>query len=173
MKGGIRMDIEPFRADGDMSAIVERYKSMIYGIALTHTRNQSDADDVFQSVFLVYFQKDRAFNEEEHRKAWLIKTTINCCKKVSGSAWRRWTVPLEDAPEQVFTFSSDEENLVYIALRELPAKYRNILHLFYFEDLPVDEIGKILGIRAGTVRMQLKRGREMMRERLKGDYFYE
>jgi RNA polymerase sigma-70 factor (ECF subfamily) len=167
------MERQSFRADDSFDEIIERYKSTIYGIALTHTQNRADADDVFQDVFLVYFKKHRTFNEEGHRKAWLIKTAINCCKKISGSSWRKRTVPLEEASEQVFQFSSDEENLVFAALRGLPAKYRSVLHLFYFEELSVDEISRHLNVRAGTVRMQLTRGRNMMRDKLKGDYWDE
>ena len=167
------MNMQLFRADGSIEEVIEKYTTMVYGIALTHVKNHTDADDVFQEVFLIYYQKGKTFNDEEHRKAWLINTTLNCCKKNLGNTWRKKTLPFEDFSDKIFQFASEEENSVYTALCELPAKYRIVLHLFYYEDLSVQEISRALKIRAGTVRMQLTRGREMIRNKLKGDYFYE
>lgn len=167
-------------SETSIDEVIEKYSKMVYGIALTHLENKTDADDVFQDVFLTYYQKSKNFNEEDHRKAWIINTTLNFCKKTSGSSWRRKIVPLDDLPDQSesqtrygFQFEIQEENLVFQALCELPIKYRLVLHLFYFEDMPVDVISRALKIRAGTVRMQLTRGRELIRSKLKGDYLYE
>ncbi|MDR2531444.1 MAG: sigma-70 family RNA polymerase sigma factor [Oscillospiraceae bacterium] len=152
---------------------VEEYQHMIYGIALSRLGNRFDADDVFQEVFLIYFSKNISFRDEGHRKAWLIKTTLNCCKRVLHSTWRRKTTALEDSHELTYQFASREENLVFTALRGLPEKYRTALHLFYFEDFSGDEIARILGISGAAVRMRLKRGRDLMREKLKGEYDFE
>ena len=73
----------------DMNTIVKKYKDMVYRIALVRVGNQWDADDVFQEVFITYCQKAPEFREGEHRKAWLINTTINISKKVTGSIWRK------------------------------------------------------------------------------------
>lgn len=163
-----------FCANNSIDEIITRYTKMVYGIAMTHVNNPADADDIYQEVFLAYFRKERSFNDEEHQKAWLIKTTLNWCKKMTGSSWRKKTRPLEEELlDQTFQFASEEENLVYQALCELPEKYRMVLYLFYFEEFTIDEMSKVLKIRAGTIRMQLTRGRDMMRSKLKGEYFYE
>jgi RNA polymerase sigma-70 factor (ECF subfamily) len=159
--------------DINIENIIHTYKKTVYSIALSHTRSKHDADDVFQEVFLVYFRKEPVFKNEEHRKAWLIRTTLNHCKKLTLSTWRKRTTSLEAAPELTYRFSSDEENAVHAALRELPEKYRTVLHLFYFEQYKTEEIGKILKINTGNVRTRLKRGRDLMRQKLKGEYFYE
>ena len=111
-----------------------------------------------------------SFDDEEHLKAWLIRTTINLSKKMWGSIWRKKVVSLDNLPEQVYQFDTEEQDYIYSALCEIPTKYRTVLHLFYFEDMSVEQISKALKIRPGTVRMQLTRGREMMREKLKGEY---
>lgn len=162
-----------FRADDSTIEVIAKYTKMVYGISLTHTKSKFDADDAFQETFLVYLNTNKTFNEEEHRKAWLIRTAINCCKKITSSTWRKKTIPLNELSNELFQFNSDEENLVYSALCDIPEKYRTILHLFYFESLSVDEISKVLKIKEGTIRMQLTRGREMMRTKLKGDFFNE
>ncbi|MCL1823085.1 MAG: sigma-70 family RNA polymerase sigma factor [Oscillospiraceae bacterium] len=156
--------------------IIEKYQSMIYRIALSHTGNRFDADDVFQEVFLTFFKKNKTFRDEEHRKSWLIRTTQNCCKRALNSTWKKRTVPLEaseNLQELTYQFNSREENLIFTALRELPEKYRIVLHLFYFEEFSTEEIAGFLEISGGNVRMRLKRGRDMMREKLKGEYDFE
>lgn len=164
------------RADDDTEEVIDRYSRMVYSIALVHVRNQADAQDVLQEVFLAYCRyrrEGRSFREEEHRKAWLIRTALNCSRHVTAGSWRRRVVPLEEAPDSPVTFSSREENCVYAAVLALPDKYRTPLYLFYFEDFSIEQISRITHVRPGTVRMQLTRARERMRTLLKGEYFDE
>ncbi|MBN9106798.1 MAG: sigma-70 family RNA polymerase sigma factor [Propionibacteriaceae bacterium] len=161
----------------DTHAVVMRYQRMVYGIALTHTGCRGDADDAFQDVFLAYHRRQPSFRSEEHRKAWLITTTLNCARQIAGSSWRTRVVPLAPdadaaAPKQ-FEFATLEQNLVFAALRTLPATYRTVLHLFYFDDLAVARIAEILEVSVATVKMRLSRGRQMMRDRLTGGLFDE
>ena len=153
--------------------VIGLYKNMVFKITLTHTSNRLDAEDAFQQTFLAYYQKDKTFSDEEHRKAWLIRTALNCSRRITQSSWKKKTVSLEETSDGCFQFVSEEENLVYRSVMELPEKYRTVILLYYFEDLPSEEIALILKRKSGTVRMQLMRGREMLREKLKGDYFDE
>ena len=92
-------------------------------------------------------------------------------RRLTSSSWRRKTVPLEEGEAAVF--QEPEENLVWQALCSLEETYRLPLYLFYFQELPTGEIAKLLSLRPGTVRMRLSRGREQLREVLKGDFFDE
>ena len=167
------MEALPLRAGGEMDSIIDRYQNTVYGLALARTGNRADADDVFQEGFLAYCQCGKTFRDEEHRKAWLLRTTINQSRRVTSSSWRQKTVPLserEDAPVQ---FREPEENRVWEALQGLAEDYRLPIYLFYFQELSTREIAKVLAIRPGAVRMRLTRGREQLREKLKGAYFDE
>ena len=167
------MEALPLRAGGEMDSVIDRYQDMVYGLALTRTGNRADADDVFQEVFLAYYQCGKTFRDEEHRKAWLLRTTINQSRRVTSSSWRQKTVPLserEDAPVQ---FREQSENEVWSALQSLAEDYRLPIYLFYFQELSTQEIAKVLAIRPGAVRMRLTRGREQLREKLKGEFFEE
>lgn len=167
------MSIQPPREDSLIEEIVQTYKNMVYKIALTHTHSQTDADDVFQQTFLIYFSKNMSFHDEEHRKAWIIRTAVNCCKKITTSSWRKKMVPLNELSGQSFQFETEDQNILFAALQELPPRYRTVIHLYYFEDYSAQRIGSILKIKAGTVRMQLLRGRQLLRNKLKGVYFDE
>ncbi len=158
---------ETFVQNESIETVIQRYKATVYSVALSYVNNREDADDIFQEVFLIYFRTNPQFNEEEHRKAWLIRTTINCSKRVVDSTYRKRTVPLDEMEEESFQFQTKEENAVYVALQALPEKYRTVLHLFYFEDMSIDMICKVLDLKSSTVKVQLMRGREMMKEKLK------
>ena len=171
---------DPSKGDllpGDTHSVVERYESMVYGIAVTHTRCRGDADDVYQEVFLTYHRRNPEFNDEQHRKAWLITAALTCARRTRLSSWRTRVVPLDPAdtaaaPEE-FTLASDEQNVLFRALRSLPETYRSVLYLFYFEDLPVAQISELLGVEPGTVKVRLSRGRAQMRDKLLGGLFHE
>ena len=142
---------------------VDRWGDMVYRLALARTANVPDAEDVFQEVFLRYFRHEDRFHTDEHRKAWLLRCTINRCKSVLSSPWRRRTVPLETAAG---VGVEDDYREVYSAVLALPAKYRAVIHLHYFEGLSVAEMAAALQSTEGTVKSQLSRGRALLRDLL-------
>lgn len=152
--------------------VIRRYADMVYRLALARTGNRSDADDVFQKVFLRYVQKAPDFTEEEHRKAWLLKVTVNCFVKLLTSLWKK-RVGLfseqqepEHGTEERGYAEAEGDFVIWRELMNLPEKYRVALHLFYYEELGTEEIGKITGQKPSTVRAQLTRARRMLRERM-------
>lgn len=143
----------------DTAEAVAQYGSAVYRLAYAMTRSRSDADDVFQEVFLRYLRSAPAFREEEHRKAWLLRVTINCAKKLHAAPWRRRTEPLSETLEA----PSPEGEALWEELRRLPDKYRTVLHLYYYEDMTTEEIARLLDRSPATVRSQLMRGRDRLR----------
>ena len=125
---------------------VRRYSDMVYRLAFARTGNTADAEDVYQEVFLRYLRSDPQFTSEEHRKAWLLRVTINCAKKLHAAPWRRRTEPLSETLEA-----------------PSPDKYRTVLHLYYYEDMTTEEIARLLDRSPATVRSQLMRGRDRLR----------
>ena len=143
---------------------VERWGDMVYRLALARTASVPDAEDVFQEVFLRYFRHEEKFQSDEHRKAWLIRCTVNRAKSLLASPWKQRTVPLETAAE---VGVEDDYREVYAAVLSLPGKYRTVIHLHYFEGLSVAEMAEMLHTAEGTVKSQLSRGRALLREMLK------
>lgn len=154
-----------FNSNESAQSVIERYSDTVYRLAFARMGNRYDADEVYQEVFLRYVRKNPTFNSEEHRKAWLIKVTVNCCRKLSGSFWNRNTEPFDEE----IAFESDLENTLYYELKKLPPKYREVIHLFYYEDMTTEKIAAALGIRSSTVRSQLTRARSMLKDILKED----
>ena len=154
----------------DISSTLEQYSDMVYKLAFSRAKNATDAEDIYQEVFLRYITSKVEFESEEHKKAWLLRVTINCGNKLFTSAWARHRAELDDAtvaaapaPE-----SSDESGLL-AAMKKLPEDYRTVIHLFYYEDLSIKQICGILGKKEGTVKSQLNRARALLKKELKGE----
>ena len=141
----------------DTAEAVAQYGSAVYRLAYAMTRSRSDADDVFQEVFLRLHRSAPDFANEEHRRAWLLRVTANCARSLLASPWRMRTLPLED----VYSYQDSVESAVDEALAHLPGKYRAVIHLFYY--------ARILGRSPSTVRAQLTRARQKLRTLLKED----
>ncbi len=142
---------------------VERWGDTVWRLALARTANVPDAEDVFQEVFLRYFRHEDELDSDEHRRAWLIRCTVNRAKSLLSSPWRRRTLPLEVAAQAGV---EDQYREVYSAVLSLPARYRAVIHLHYFEGLSVAEIAGALNKPEGTVKSQLSRGRALLRQLL-------
>ena len=152
--------------------VFERYADMVYRLAFSRTKSRSDADDVLQDVFVRYVRAATAFSEEEHRKAWLIRVTLRCCASFMTSAWKRRTVTLDQATHHEGELSeawARDYSDVYEAVMQLPAKYRSVVHLFYYENFSVSEIAGLCALPEATVKTHLYRARERLRHALRDD----
>lgn len=142
----------------DTTGAVDRWGPAVYRLACAVTGSRSDADDVFQEVFLRYHRAAPDFENEAHEKAWLLRVTANRCKSLLCSPWRKRSVPLED----VYACPGPEESAVTEALAALPSRDRMLLHLYYYEGYRTEEIAGLLGRKSATVRSQLTRARQKL-----------
>lgn len=148
--------------------VVERYANAVYRVAHQYCGNRSDAEDVTQNTFIKLLQSNKKFDTEEYLRRWLFRVAINEAKNLNMSFWKRRMVSLED-PEvgMSYDFSTEEQSQLYEAVMQLPAKYRLVIHLYYFEDYNIKEIAEILRIKETTVQTQLMRARGKIKEILK------
>lgn len=144
---------------------VKRYLDMVYRIALNWFRNPADAEDAAQNAMLRLWRTDTEFQGEDYLRHWLVRVTLNECKRMSAHPWRRRTVPLDQCPEPVF--SDPAQQTLYQEVMELPVKYRVPLYLYYYEGYKVDEVGELLGLNASTVQTRLARARAKLKTQLK------
>jgi len=152
----------------DINKAVATYADTVYKIALARTGNKHDADDIFQEVFLRLTKYAGKISSDEHAKRWLIRVTINCCKD-HYAFWKTNTFDISD----LGVVWMPEENDIYQSVLRLPPKYRDVIHLFYYEQLSIKEISIVLKIKETTVKSQLSRGRDKLRDMLNGELLYE
>lgn len=155
--------LQAVRADWDIESVVARHADMVLRLAMARCRNRSDAEDVFQEVFLRFVRSQHKITSEEHCRAWLIRCTINCSKTLFSSAWNRRTVPLDES----IPFEDSHQSETYSAVLNLPAKYRTVIHLYYYEGFSIAEIAGLLHRNESTIKSQLSRARAMLRETLR------
>lgn len=151
----------------DPAEIVEAYADMVYRAAYGLVKNQADAEDVAQDVFLSLLRAQPQFESAEHQKAWLLRTTVNKCKDHFKSAWQRRTQGLDETMSIPFT---PAESTVLDAVRSLPLKYRTVVYLYYIEGYSAKEIAALLGVAQNTVLSQMSRARKLLKDKLKGDF---
>ena len=149
----------------EFEAAAEKYKDNIYAVAFNFFRNSVDADDIVQDVLLKLYKTDKEFSSQEHVRNWLLRVTVNQCRKVSVSSWFRKHMPLEDYAESL-KYETPEQSDLFFAVMRLPKKYRIIVHLFYYEDYSTREIAAMLKLKEPTVRTRLARARKLLKERL-------
>lgn len=138
---------------------VEKHSNMIYRIAFQYLRNKADAEDVLQDVFIKLLEKNPDFENEENRKAWLIRITINLCKDRLRSFWRRKTVPLNEADGQTVDFDTNIFNELFL----LKPKYRIILYLHYYEGYSINELSSVMRCNPNTVSSRLRQARQQLK----------
>lgn len=147
--------------------LVKRYQQNMFAAALSACKDPQDAEDAVQEALLAYHTSGKEFESEEHIRAWLLRVAINKAKNMRMSFWKKHKVSLEDYMESI-SFETEQESGLFEAVMELPEKYRIVLHLYYYEDYSIREIGKILRRTENTVKSQLSRGRAMLKESFKG-----
>ena len=138
------------------------YADMVYRIAYRYVKNSIDTDDVFSEVFLAYFKKERTFESEEHRKAWLIRVTINCAKDFLGQRAQMQQLHEEILPDPTAP-DTDTYMDLHKAIEQLRPEYREIIKLYYLDDLSVKEIAQILNKNENTIKTQLSRARDTLK----------
>lgn len=156
--------------NGDLEAwgeIVSRYKEAAFGVAVAILRNRADAEDAVQDAFVRAYERLRQYDLSRKFSTWLFTVTANVAKNALRRR-RRDPQPKEVwAEDPAWTvWQEDMELTVREAVWGLPESYRAPLVLRYWHDLPLEEIGAVLGLRLGTVKTRLHRARALVRAEL-------
>ena len=153
----------------ETQSLVEAYRDRLFAAAFQVCGNAADAEDAAQEALLRYHISEKQFESEQHIRAWLLRVAINCAKNLSRSFFRRNTVPLETYMETL-EFDSGESQEIFREVMSLPEKYRLVIHLYYYEDYSVAEIGRILALTESNVKVRLSRGRQLLKKSLQEEW---
>ena len=156
------------RSEQEANRAIERHADTVRRLCMIHLKNYADTEDIFQTVFLKYVLSTVTFESDAHERAWFIRVTINACKDLLRNFFRSRTVPIDELAEQAAALPDDHREVLEAVL-SLPAKYRDVVYLHYYENYTAPEIGKILGKNVNTVYTLLTRSRQLLKEKLGGD----
>ncbi|MDO4633988.1 MAG: sigma-70 family RNA polymerase sigma factor [Eubacteriales bacterium] len=159
---------------GDLNAraelIMDRYGNMILRLAYSYLHNMSDAEEILQETLIKFLQTAPSFAEDEHEKAWLLKVAGNLSKnRIKYNSVRN----VDELNEELVAEEREDLSFLWEAVKELPDKFREVIHLFYYEGLSTKQISDVLDRKESTVRSDLKRGREQLKKVLREEYDFE
>jgi len=150
-----------------LEQIFRDYYQLIYRVAFSQVKNHADAEDITQEVFLKIIRHDMRYQSMEHERAWIVRVTVNLCRDLLKSKWHKTSVSMEEVSEaqrgSCENFTEIQDDMMWAVL-QLPEKYRNCLYLFYYEDYSIKEIAQSLEMPENTVKTNLKRGRQALKE---------
>ena len=156
----------------EIDYIVEKYKDPLFAISFNICQSTEDAEDVLQDTFFKYYTLSKDFEHESHLKFWLIRVVINHSRDIVTSFWRKkrtnWEEYIQSLP-----FTEPKEQRLLEAVMVLPEKYRTVVHLYYYEEYSIQEIAGILKKREATIKSQLHRGRKLLKQMLKEEWYDE
>lgn len=156
-------------------ALVNRHKTKVTNTAAAITRRGYMAEDAAQDAFVTAWIKLNSLREPQKFGSWVCKIARRCAIN-TVNAYRSY-LPIDDVelyianddrdadPEYAYC-RAEEEKDINSAVDKLPERVGQIIRLHYFEDAPVSDIAKLLGLSVGTVKSQLHEGRKRMRKEL-------
>lgn len=156
-----------------IAELVDKYGDMVLRIAYTYLKNQADAEDALQELFLRIMDKKPEFNDAKHEKLWIVRTAINICKNKINLFWNKNKCSIDDIAEIKSYDKYNTDSDVLKAVMSLPEKYRIVVYMFYYEEYTTPEISEILHKSDTTVRSLLHRARNKLKSILKEDYDFE
>lgn len=149
-----------------------RYKDLVYTLALRMLKHREEAEEAAQDAFIKAYTSLDKFKGESKFSTWLYKITYNTCldrlkknkKHFNDVAIDEFTEhKLETIDNALETLIKNERSkLVRQCIDKLPSESSMLLTLFYFEELSLDEISKIVNINANTVKVKLFRARKKL-----------
>lgn len=160
--------------DNDKEAIirqmVETHQTPLMRLCYLYLHDVQLAEDAVQETFIKAARTLDKFRGEASMKTWLTSIAMRTCCDMRRSFWFRRMdrrVTPEMLPDPVQS-PLEEETALAVAVMNLPHKEREVILLYYYQDMNVNEIARALGVTQPTVSYRLKRAREKLRQELEG-----
>ena len=150
--------------------LVNQFQASLLRTCYMYLRDQEQAEDAVQETFFKAYRNLGAFRGESAEKTWLMKIAVNTCHDMRKTAWSlhmdRRVTP-EMLPEASVPFEEFEEGLI-VEVMNLPLKLREVVLLYYYQNMDTNEIAETLGIARSSVSGRLQRARKKLRDVLEG-----
>lgn len=153
-----------------LADLIDRYERELLHLCCVTLGDVTQAEDAVQETFIKAYRHLDAFRGESSEKTWLYKIAINVCRDMRRSRWMRlfdrsvsvdtMQIPVGGAPDVSIALMQE--------IMRLPVRQREAVFLFYYQDMTLSEIGKLLGVPISTVGDRLNRARKQLRKALQG-----
>jgi RNA polymerase sigma-70 factor (ECF subfamily) len=150
--------------------LMTTYGNNVLRLAYSYLHNMSDAEEVLQDALIQFIKTQPQFEAAEHEKAWLLRVAINLSKnKITYNNIRK----TDELSETLAVNETEDLSFVWDAVKQLPAKYSEVIHLYYHEGYSTAQIASLLSKKEATVRSLLQRARIKLKDVLKEVYDFE
>ncbi len=165
----------------ELCRIMEEHGTQLLRLCYMYVKDKQLAEDAVQETFLKVFQKYPTFRHECSEKSWITRIALNSCKDILRTPWIKKvdrTMPMEERLKNAHAQAAKDGlladgQLVLEEVTRLPAKYKDVILLRYYENMKLSEIAQALRISERTVRTHLQQANKRLHQRLKGWYFNE
>lgn len=166
--GGVT-DSDSIRRQG-FCHMVEQHQATLLRTCYVILRDYALAEDAVQETFLKAYRAMDSFRGDCSEKTWLMKIAVNTCRDMKRLAWFRWLdrrITPEQLPQASIPFELRDDH-VTLSIMRLPYREKEVLLLYYYQDMTLEEIGRALGLSASAISSRLTRAREKLRTVLEG-----
>jgi RNA polymerase sigma-70 factor (ECF subfamily) len=159
----------------DINNLIEKYGNSLLRMCFIYLKDSHLAEDAVQDTFIKIHKSYPKFRGDSKEKTWIMRIAINVCKNYLRSSWWKRideTMVLENMPSNNSNDALQDEALL-LEIMKLSSKYKEVILLFYYQDMKIREIAEVLKTPEATISIRLKRAREILKINLKGWYYDE
>lgn len=151
----------------ELERIVDCYGTAMLRVCMTYLKDENLAQDAVQDSFVKIMRSWPGFSTPEVERSWIMRVTVNVCKDQLRTAWRKRVTLVENYPEiPAEQTPKDEPGMLFCAIQNLKPRYKEVIILYYYQQLQVSEIAKALHAPQSTVSVRLKRARKELERAL-------
>ena len=157
--------------DENINRLIALYGNSVLRMSYIILKDYDLAQDVAQDTFIQVIRKYNTLKDKKSEKAWIMKIAINQCRNQLRSQWLKKIVYYEDDKElknKTVEIDFKEDNTI-AHIYNLKEKYKEVILLYYYQELSIKEIASTLGKKESNIQQLLKRAREQLKERMEND----
>ncbi|HFK1528755.1 MULTISPECIES: sigma-70 family RNA polymerase sigma factor [Bacillus cereus group] len=155
--------------------IMNKYGQEVLQIVYSYVNNKEIAEDLTQDIFVKCYKSLHTYKGNSNLKTWLWRIAINHCKDYLKSWYNKKVIVTEDdftymeiqkeSVEQTVIQNAEDRELAS-AVMSLPIKYREVIYLFYYEELSIKEVATVIEVKENTIKTRLKKAKELLKKGL-------
>ena len=156
-----------------LRSLMATYKNDLMRMSYAFLKDASLAEDAVQETFIKAYQGMASFRGDSSEKTWLMKIAMNTCRNMRRDSWFRFVDRNVTTEELTLQSVSESDRALMDAVLSLSYKHKEVVLLYYYQGMSLDEISGVLGVAASTISTRLKKAREKLRIDLEGGHGYE
>lgn len=151
-----------------ISRMIQTYEKDLLRLCCVYLKDSSMAEDAVQETFLKAYKNLQSFRGESSEKTWLVRIAVNVCKDMQRTAWFRHIGRMVSIDDVQIPQELDVKSALVAEIMQLPGKLKEVVLLYYYEDMNLSEIAEVLNVSITTVHRRLEKARVLLKNMLEG-----